>query len=71
MALKAQSITLGGNLGNWTFEDFALALRAGQTPDKRQWNNEMPWAKYFIMSKIKVRATWEYTQLVNAREDNG
>ena len=64
------NITLGGNLGNWTFEDFSLALRAGQTPDRRQLNNEMPWAKYSIMSDVEVRAIWEYIQLVNAREDN-
>ena len=67
---QGPNITLGGNLGNWTFEDFALALRAGQTPDKRQLNNEMPWAKYSIMSDVEVRAIWEYIQLVNAREDN-
>ena len=24
---QGPNITLGGNLGNWTFEDFALALR--------------------------------------------
>ena len=67
---QGPNITLGGNLGNWTFEDFALALRAGQTPDKRQLNNEMPWAKYSIMSDVEVKAIWEYIQLVNAREDN-
>jgi len=67
---QGPNITLGGNLGNWTFEDFALALRSGQTPDKRQLNNEMPWAKYSIMSDVEVRAIWEYIQLVNAREDN-
>jgi mono/diheme cytochrome c family protein len=67
---QGPNITLGGNLGNWTFEEFALALRAGQTPDKRQLNNEMPWPQYSIMSDVEVGAIWAYIQLVNAREDN-
>jgi len=67
---QGPNITPGGNLGDWTLEEFALALRAGQTPDGRQLSDDMPWSQYAIMSDTEVQALWEYIQSLDPLPNN-
>ena len=70
-APKGPNITRGGNLGNWTFEEFALATRAGKTPEGKQLDHEeMPWGQYSIMSELEVRAIWAFIQTTEKLPDN-
>lgn len=67
---QGPNITPGGSVGNWTLEEFALAIRTGQTPDGRQLSNEMPWPQYAAMSDTEVEALWEYIQSLDPLPDN-
>ena len=67
---QGPNITPGGNLGGWSLEEFTVALQAGQTPDGRQLDAEMPWANYAVMSEIEVEALWAYIQSLEALPDN-
>ena len=67
---QGPNITPGGNIGNWTMEEFGLALRAGKTPDGRQLDAEMPWPQYAAMSDVEVAALYEYIQTLAALPDN-
>ena len=70
-APKGPNITRGGNLGHWTFEEFALATRAGKTPEGKQLDHEeMPWGQYSIMSELEVRAIWTFIQTTEKIPDN-
>jgi mono/diheme cytochrome c family protein len=61
------NITSGGELQNWTADDFARALRQGQTPTGHQLSYEMPWQYYDRMSDEEVQAIWLYLQSIPAR----
>jgi len=67
---QGPNITPGGNPGDWTLEEFALAIQTGQTPDGRQLSPEMPWAQYAIMSYTEVEALYEYIQSLEPLPDN-
>ncbi len=48
-------------LGGWTEEQFATALRTGQTPGSRQLDAwAMPWPHYAAMTDADVRAVFHY-----------
>ncbi|MAE93376.1 MAG: hypothetical protein CL910_01815 [Deltaproteobacteria bacterium] len=45
----------------WTLEEFALAMRAGQTPDGRRLDPSfMPWPRYAALSDLEIEALWRY-----------
>lgn len=39
---QGPNLTPSGNLGEWTFEQFATVMRTGTTPDGRQLSAAMP-----------------------------
>lgn len=67
---QGPNITPGGRVNGWTAEDFARAVRAGQTPDGRQLSIEMPWTQYSVMSDTEVQALWVYLQTLEPLPDN-
>ncbi|MEM7348249.1 MAG: cytochrome c [Chloroflexota bacterium] len=67
---QGPNITPGGNPGSWSAEEFALAIRAGQTPEGRQRNTEMPWPNYAFMTEVEVEAIWAYLQSLDTLPDN-
>ena len=56
------NLSPGGNLSQWTQQDFATAMRTGQTPDGRQLSDEMPWPYYAGMTDDELQAIWLYLQ---------
>lgn len=52
----------GGELGNWTEEDFFAVLRIGTHPTGRQIDTFMPWQFFYRMTDTELRAIWAYLQ---------
>jgi cytochrome c553 len=67
---QGPNITPGGKVKGWTAEEFALAVRAGQTPDGEQLSTDMPWAQYAAMSDTEVAALYEYIHTLEPLPDN-
>jgi len=56
-------ITSGGLIAGWTYDDFAMALRGGRTPDGRQLDDErMPWTALGHMNDAELTSVWQYIQ---------
>ncbi|TDI72159.1 MAG: cytochrome C [Bacteroidetes bacterium] len=54
-----------GNLGEWTEDDFVLALRSGTTPDGRILDSEiMPWPRMSRLSDLELKAMWSFLQTI-------
>lgn len=51
-------------LGNWTFEQFAAAMREGRTPDGSVYYPSFPYAAYTGMSDADLRDLWAYLKSV-------
>lgn len=65
----APNLTPGGELGNWTEDDFITAIRAGMTPDGRQLNPEfMPWPSIAKLEDQELAALWIYLESTPSRE---
>lgn len=64
------NLTQGGELQAWSQEDFALAMRAGMTPEGRQLSEEMPWYAYAALSDAEIAAIWAHLQSVPALASN-
>lgn len=64
------NITLGGDLQNWTEEEFATALRTGIKPSGVAFSGEMPWISYDGMSDVELAALWTYITSVPALPGN-
>ena len=59
----APNLTSGGELENWTEENFLTALRTGETPDGRHLNPEfMPWPSIAKLEDDELRGLWMYLQ---------
>lgn len=57
----AANLTPGGNLGHWTYEGFATALRTGVTPDAKVLDPAvMPWPIALEMTDVELEALWLY-----------
>jgi cytochrome c553 len=67
---QGPNITPGGEIKGWTAEQFALAVRAGQTPGGEVLSPEMPWPLYAAMSDTEVTALYEYIQTLEPLPDN-
>ena len=62
------NLTIGGELGFWSEEDFIATLRTGVTPGGKQLRSEMP-SKYFgQMTDDELKAVWMYLQSLPALE---
>jgi cytochrome c553 len=62
------NLTPGGQLANWTEDDFIKALRMGETPSGRQLSDTMPWAYVGQMTDEELKAVWMYLQSLPALE---
>jgi cytochrome c553 len=59
----AADLTPAGNLGHWTYEGFANALRTGVTPDGKVLDPAvMPWPIALEMTDVEIEALWLYLQ---------
>ena len=57
----AANLTPGGNLANWTYEQFANTLRTGVTPEGKVLDPAiMPWPVVLEMTDIELEAIWLY-----------
>lgn len=63
------NLTPGGELGQWSEEDFFALMRSGRTPEGREVNPFMPWRAFSQMNDEELRAIWLYLQSLPARED--
>lgn len=58
---QAANLTPAGNLGHWTYEGFATALRTGITPDGKVLDPAvMPWPMALEMTDTELEALWLY-----------
>lgn len=64
------NITPGGELSDWTEEDFITALRTGRTPEGGQITEEMPWLEYRNMTDAELSALWAYLSSLEPLPDN-
>ena len=64
------NITMGGELQEWSKEDFLTLMRTGTKPTGTQISDEMPWRAYSAMSDEELGAIWLYLQEVDALPDN-
>ena len=66
---EAANITPGGELANWTEQEFIDTLRNGLTPSGKQLNPEyMPWPTFGQMTDDELRAMWLYLQSLPAKK---
>jgi mono/diheme cytochrome c family protein len=63
----ASNLTPGGNLADWTEDDFKTALRTGVTPSGDQLSEAMPWQTTARMTDEELQALWLYLQSLPAR----
>ena len=65
----APNLTPGGELANWTEDDFLTALRTGVTPDEHHLNPEfMPWPSIAKLEDEELQGLWMYLQSLPPRE---
>lgn len=63
------NLTPGGELGDWSADDFITAMRTGMAPDGRQLRPEyMPWEEYGRMTDDDLTALFLYLQSLSALE---
>ncbi len=60
------NLTGGGNLSDWTEQDFLTVMRTGVTPGGRHLNGYMPWPYIGKMSDDELKAVWLYLQSLPA-----
>lgn len=57
------NLTSSGELGQWTFADFATTLRTGRTPANKILDPDvMPWPIATRMTDVELEALWLYLQ---------
>jgi mono/diheme cytochrome c family protein len=54
------NLTLSGEVGQWTQEQFVNTIRTGITPSGRQLSDEMPWKVYGGMVDEDLQAVYAY-----------
>ncbi|MCB0174393.1 MAG: c-type cytochrome [Anaerolineae bacterium] len=71
---QGPNITLGGEVADWSEEDFARTLRTGTTPDgellKTTAEGGMPWPQYAGLSDTEVQALWAYINSLEPLPNN-
>ena len=63
----ASNLTPGGNLADWSEDDFVTALRTGATPSGDQLSQAMPWQTTARMTDEELKALWLYLQSLPTR----
>jgi mono/diheme cytochrome c family protein len=64
------NLTPAGNLGKWSYEQFAETLWTGKTPEGKVLDPKfMPWEAYRLMTDTEKKALFMYLQSVPAKED--
>lgn len=58
------NLTPGGNIANWSEEDFTVAMRTGVRPDGSELSADMPWRWIAEMSDDELKALWMYLRSV-------
>lgn len=59
------NITPGGNLGNWSAEQFLTTIRTGKTPEGLEMQDKhMPWPSYARYTDDELKAIYAYLQSV-------
>ena len=66
----APNITPGGELSDWSEEEFITTMRTGVTPTGKRLIAIMPWGSYGGMTDDDLRALWFYLQSLPALEAN-
>lgn len=56
------NLTPGGELGDWSEDEFITAIRSGMEPSGRQLDTFMPWQYFGGMSDTELGALWAYLQ---------
>jgi mono/diheme cytochrome c family protein len=59
---EGMNITTGGNLGNWTEEEFLNTIKLGWTPDGRFLLDAMPQERFHFLTNDELKAIWLYIQ---------
>ena len=66
----AKNLTTGGEMKDWSEEQFAKVLRTGLRPDGRKLDSKyMPWTAFKAMSDAEIRALWDYLRSVPPKAD--
>jgi mono/diheme cytochrome c family protein len=65
---QAANLTPGGEVGNWSEEDFVQTIRTGVNPTGHELDPEMPWMVFRNLSEEELHAIWLYLQSVPAKE---
>lgn len=64
------NITLGGNFGKWTFEQFTEVMRSGKTPEGKVLDMKfMPWQELGLMTDTELRSIYNYIHSLPAEAD--
>lgn len=72
MIPPSANLTPGGELANWSEDDFMKVLRTGTTPDGEEIEQEhMPWQIYARLTDDDLKALWLYIQSVPAVANAG
>ena len=65
----AKNLTPGGDLANWTEEEFINTLRTGVTPSGYELDSQyMPWPLAAQMTDEELQALWLFLQSLPAKE---
>lgn len=56
------NLTPGGELQEWSYDDFVAVMRTGQHPTDRQLSDIMPWRYFRHMNDTELAAIWAYLQ---------
>lgn len=66
---EAPNITLGGNLGNWTVEDFKATMETGITPEGKELRLPyMPWQMLGAMTDEELEGLFTYLRSLPPKE---
>lgn len=65
VTMSVPNLTKGGELANWTEQDFVNAMRTGVVPGGRKLDPVlMPWPEFAIATDDELKAIWSYLQSV-------
>ncbi|MEP7358400.1 MAG: c-type cytochrome, partial [Anaerolineales bacterium] len=64
-AVPPPDLTLKGEVGQWTVEQFVNTIRTGITPSGHQLDSEMPWEFYKGMTDEDLQAVYTYLHTLN------
>lgn len=51
-------------IGKWSEADFIVAMRSGNTPDRRMLDPFMPWHAFQGITEVDLKAMWAYLRTI-------